>query len=82
MKHPPGSFDHLREMHIARELIVNSNFYAISGPYEVFQQYRSDIFSSFPLFVFTVNDRKVLEEFKSNIRVKVILTDKPSFYNL
>jgi hypothetical protein len=82
VKHPPGSFDHLREMHIARELIVNSNFYAISGPYEVFQQYRSDIFSSFPLFVFTVNDRKVLEEFKSNIRVKVILTDKPSFYNL
>ena len=81
LKHPPGSFDHLQELHRTRELIVNSNFYAISGPYKVFKRYKPDLFDRFPLFVFTVNNKKMLEDFKSNSRVKVILTDKPSFFN-
>ena len=80
LKHPPSSVDHFEELYMTRKWIAKSNFYAISGTFELFQRYKPDLFDGFPIFVFTINDPEVLEVFKSNWRVKVILTDEPSFY--
>lgn len=79
-KHKPGSLDHMEELFRRRGIILDSNFVAVSGAYQNFQDYPPDILNNFPMFVFTINDQASFNQFANNKRVKVILTDNPDFY--
>lgn len=80
LNHEAGSPDYLGELHRRRGMLINSQFSALSGDYRTFLRYPQDVLDNYPLFVFTINDQQVLDQFLGNPRVKVILTDNPQFY--
>jgi glycerophosphoryl diester phosphodiesterase len=80
LNHEEGTLDHLGELHRRRGMLIKSNFTALSGDYRTFLRYPPDVLDNYPLFVFTINDPAILERFRTNPRVKVILTDEPYFY--
>lgn len=80
LDHPKGSLKHHIEVHKIKALIVHSEIIAISGEYQTFLKYPTDIFKGFPVFVFTINSQSILTQFIKDPYVKVILTDKPALY--
>lgn len=68
---------HIQRLRVifTRAIIGFSNFSAISAHYENYQRTYQKYLSDIPTMVFTVNDLKTMEEFKTKNNVKVILSD-------
>ncbi len=82
LNHKAGTLDHMGEVHRRRGMLLKSEFSALSGDYRTFLRCPPDVLDNYPLFVFTVNDRDILNQFLQNPRVKVILADNPEFYRI
>ncbi len=80
LEYETGSFKHFQEVFAIKSLVVKSNFVALSGNYENFLKYSTGTFEGFPIFLFTLNDKKLINKFFEDQNVKVILTDNPDCY--